>query len=72
MTYYGSHQNQRTCLTLGPKVMTVTVTVIPVMYIDLHHNQCYQKMESQCIEFTLEEDPLLNMGMMYRRHNKLN
>ena len=27
-------------------------------------------MESQRIEFTFEEYPLLNMGTLYRRHNK--
>ena len=35
-------------------------------------SQCYLKMESQRIEFTFEEHPLLNMGTQYRRHNKLN
>ena len=28
-------------------------------------------MESQHIKFTLEEDPLLNMGTLYRRHKKV-
>ena len=32
----------------------------------------HQKMESKCIEFTLEEDPLLNMCTLYRRHDQLN
>ena len=76
-TYYGSHQSQRTGLTvtLGSKVMTVTDTVIRVMYYYVHvqcTSQCYLKMESQRIEFTFEEHPLLNMGTQYRRHNKLN
>ena len=29
-------------------------------------------MESMRIEFMFEEYPLLNMGTLYRRHNKLN
>ena len=73
----GGHQSQRTGLTvtLGSKVMTVTV--IRVMYYYVHvqctsTSQCYLKMESQRIEFTFEEHPLLNMGTQYRRHNKLN
>ena len=35
-------------------------------------SQCYQKMGSKRIEFTLEEDPLLNICRLYRRHNQLN
>ena len=75
-TYYGSHQSQRTglsSLTLDPKVMTVCdcVTVIRVT-CTMYTSQCYQKMESQRIEFTFEEYPLLNMGTLYRRQNKLN
>ena len=54
-TYYGSHQSQRTGLTHGPKVMSVTVIRVV---------QCYQKTESQRIKFTFEEYPLLNMGTL--------
>ena len=54
-----------------------SLTVIRVMCTSVHvqrtsTSQCYQKMESQHIEFTFEEYPLLNMVTLYRRHNKLN
>ena len=66
--YYGSHQ--RTGLTLGPKLWLSVWSEFHVQCTST--SQCYQKMENKRIEFTLEEDPLLNMCTLYRRHNQLN
>ena len=62
--YYGSHQ--RTGLTLGPKLWLSLWSEFHVQCTST--SQCYQKMESKRIEFTLEEDPLL--CTLYRRHNQ--
>ena len=48
------------------KVITVTHCDPSYVYVQrTSTSQCYQKMESQRIEFTFEEYPLLNMVTLY-------